>query len=67
MDPTSAPLTSVADFLLDLFKMGLQVATDCNYRLAIAVVHQGFHDVSSVSNSEPIKHLLWGMFIQEAS
>ena len=67
LDPTQAFLTSVADFFMHLFQSGLQVATISNHPSAIAAIHQGFTDGSSVSNNDAIHHLLYGMFIQRPS
>ena len=49
---------------MHLFQSGLQVATIFNYHSAIAAIHQGFTDGSSVSINNAIHHLLRGMFIQ---
>ena len=54
----------MADFLLYLFKSGLTVATVKNYRSAITAIHQGFPDGSTVSDSQPLKHLTRGMFTE---
>ena len=48
LDLTQAPLTSVADFFMHLFQSGLQVAIVHNYCSAIAAIHQGFTDSSSI-------------------
>ena len=64
LDPTQAPLISVADFFMHLFRSGLQVTTIRNYRSAIAAIHQGFADGSSISSNDAIQHLFRGMFTQ---
>ena len=64
LDPTQAPLISVADFFMHLFRSGLQVTTIRNYRSAIAAIHQGFADGSSISSNDAIHHLFRGMFTQ---
>ena len=64
LDSTQVPLISVAYFLMHLFQSGLQVATIRNYRLAIAAIHQGFADGSSISTNDAIHHLLCGMSTQ---
>ena len=49
---------------MHLFNQGLTVATVRGYRSAIAAVHGGFQDGSSISNNTCLKQLLRGMFIQ---
>ena len=64
IDPHSASLTIVRDFLLHLFNSGLQISTIKGYRSAIGTFHNGFPDGSTISSSKPISHLLRGMFIE---
>ena len=49
---------------MHLFRSGLQVTTIRNYRSAIAAIHQGFADGSSISSNDAIHHLFRGMFTQ---
>jgi hypothetical protein len=57
--PTSQPqgrhglssLTDVRDFFMHLFNLGLTVATSRGHRSAIAAIHEGFQDGSSISNN----------------
>lgn len=60
-DPTTASLAEVSDFLTTLFQEGLQVSTVRNYRSAIAAVHKGFSDGSTIGSNSAILHLLRGM------
>ena len=62
VDPLEAPVSSVCDFLVSLFDEGKQVSTIKNYRSAIAAVHSGFSDGSSVGSNHAILSLLKGMF-----
>ena len=54
----------MADFLLSLFNEGRQIATIRGYRSAIASIHEGFSDGSSVSSSEDLTKLVKGMFLR---
>ena len=47
-----------------LFNLGLTVAMVRGYGSAIAAIHGGFQDGSSISNNTCLKKLLRGMFIQ---
>ena len=62
VNPLEAPLDQVADFLVSLFREGKQVRTVRNYRSAIASIHLGFPDGTSVGNNPTIGQLLRGMF-----
>ena len=59
--PRTASLARVSEFLMALFNEGKQVNTIKNYRSAIAAVHGGFPDGTSVSSSQVIQQLLKGM------
>ena len=61
--PASASVAEVGDFLLYLFDSGLATATVKNYRSAIAAIHTGFSDGSTVSNNRAIGQLTRGMFV----
>ncbi len=63
-DPSSASITVIGDFLLHIFNSGLQINTIRGYRSAIAVVHQGFDDGSTLSNNTAISQLIKGMFLE---
>ena len=62
--PTSATVGQVADFLLHLFNEGRQLASIKGYRSAIAAVHTGFTDGSSVSVSADLMKLVRGLFLR---
>ena len=64
MDPRSAPLRDVADFLISLFDKGLTVSTIRGYRSAIAVVHAGFSDGASVSTAPSLTGLVRAFFLE---
>ena len=59
--PTSASLEQVSRFFKCLFDQGRQVSTIKNYRSAIAAVHKGFPDGSSMGNNPILAQLLRGM------
>ena len=52
----------VSDFLVHLFNSQLKVTTIKNYRSAIAAVHEGFSDGSTISSSPVLTQILRGMF-----
>ena len=62
VDPLEASLDDICNFFLHLFDNGRQVSTIKNYRSAIAAVHKGFEDGSSISNNQTVSSLLRGMF-----
>ena len=62
--PDSATVGEVADFLLHQFQLGKLVNTVKGFRSAIAAVHLGFEDGSTVSTAAPLEHLIKGMFLQ---
>ena len=62
--PSNATLGEVADFLLYVFNLGRQVNTIRGYRSAIAAIHSGFADGSTVSDSTSLNHLIKGMFLK---
>ena len=64
LDPHSASITAIGDFLLHLFNSGLQISTVKGYRSAIGAIHTGFQDGSTVSSSTPLSHLIRGMFLE---
>ena len=64
LDPHSASITAIGDFLLHLFNSGLQISTVKGYRSAIGAIHTGFQDGSTVSPSTPPSHLIRGMFLE---
>ena len=62
LHPANTSVGQVADFLVYLFDSGLTTATVKNYRSAIAAIHGGFPDGSSVSNNDTLGQLIKGMF-----
>ena len=68
VDPVKAPLTEVAEFLEGLRTirhkdMPLAPSTIAGYRSAIAAIHQGFPDGSTVSSNTDLSTLLKGIFV----
>ena len=59
--PSTASLAEVSSFLKYIFDLGRQVSTIKNYRSAIAVIHKGFSDGSTIGNSTFVNQLLRGM------
>ena len=64
LDPHTAPLGSVADFLITLFDKGRAISTIRGYRSAIAAIHSGFEDGSKVSSSPYLTKLLRAFFLK---
>ncbi|KAJ8024145.1 hypothetical protein HOLleu_36791 [Holothuria leucospilota] len=62
VDPLEAPVNALCSFFVSLFDEGKQVSTIKNYRSAIASVHSGFSDGSTVGSNQTILTLLKGMF-----
>ncbi|XP_071816589.1 uncharacterized protein [Apostichopus japonicus] len=58
---TKASIAQTDEFLLSLFREGKQVSTIKNYRSAIAAIHQGFPDGSTLGNNPDIVQLIKGM------
>ena len=65
VDPYHAPLKCVADFLLSLFDQGKSLNTIMSYRSAIASVHRGFSDGSTVSSSKHLSRLIRAFFLEK--
>jgi len=71
VDPAKAPLTEVAEFLENLRTIRhkgnpLAPSTFAGYRSAIAAIHQGFSDGSTVSSNSDLSTLLKGIFVVAA-
>ena len=71
VDPYTAPVTEVADFLTDLSKMpheGKPMAhsTIVGYRTAIASIHSGFEGGVSVSSHPVLSALMKGIYVDRA-
>ena len=56
--PREASLPSIADFLISLYDKGRALSTIRGYRSAIAAVHAGFADGTSVSSAPQLAALL---------
>lgn len=65
--PREASCPTVADFFIYLFDRGRSLSTIKGYRSAIAAVHEGFQDGSSVSNSSELSRLLRSFFLLRPS
>ena len=63
-NPMETTVDNLCSFFVFLFDEGRQVSTIKNYRSAIAAIHPGFSDGSTVSSNETISALLKGMFNQ---
>ena len=63
ISPSTASIGEISDFLMELFSHHLSFATIKGYRSAIAAIHTGFPDGSTVSNSTLLKQLYCGMYI----
>ncbi|XP_038065583.1 uncharacterized protein LOC119735737 [Patiria miniata] len=61
--PSDTSIGEIADFLVGLFDSDLATATVKNYRSAIAAIHGGFSDGSSVSDNQNLSQLIKGMFV----
>ena len=71
VDPVKAPLMEVAEFLENLRTIRhkgnpLAPSTFAGYRSAIAAIHQGFSDGSTVSSNSDLSTLLKGIFVVAA-
>ena len=67
VSPREASLPSIADFLISLFDKGRSLSTIRGYRSAIAAVHSGFADGSSVSSAPQIAALLKSFSLKRPS
>lgn len=61
MEPRSASISRIADFLIAIFDKGRSISTIRGYRSAIAAVHT---DGVSVSNSQTLGKLIRALFLQ---
>lgn len=62
VSPMDASVDQLAEFFMVLYREGKQVSTIRNYRSAIAAVHNGFPDGSTLGSNNTIRQLLKGMF-----
>lgn len=63
VDPTSAPVGEIADFLMHLFDKNLAISTIRGYRSAIQAIHRGFEDGLTVSSSIYLTRLIKSLFL----
>ena len=67
VSPRGASLPSFADFLISLFDKGRSLSTIRSYRSAVAAVHSGFADGSSVFSASQIAALLKSFSLKRPS
>ncbi|XP_033634203.1 uncharacterized protein LOC117295606 [Asterias rubens] len=63
LHPTNTSVGEVGDFLVYLLDSGLTTGTVKNYRSAVAAIHPGFPDGSTVSDNGALSQLIKGMFV----
>jgi hypothetical protein len=63
IDPNSAPIKDVAQFLTIKFNQGIQASTVRGYLTAIQSIHRGCKDGSVIRNNQSLKYLIEGMAI----
>jgi integrase len=63
IDPYSASIADIAEFLRLRFETGVQSSTVRGYLTAIQSVHTGCHDGSVIKNNQTLKLLIEGMLI----
>ena len=63
LHPPNTSVGEIADFLVYLFEWDLSASTIRNYRSAIAAIHLGFPDRTSVSDNKALGQLVRGMFV----
>ena len=62
VNPMDATVSQVTAFFAHLFTEGRQAGTIRNYRSAIASIHRGFADKTTVGNNPLVAQVLKGMF-----
>ena len=72
LDPNSAPVQQIAEFLSDLAKMtepghSLSYNTIVGYRTAIGAIHTGFSEGVTVSNHPVLQSVMKGIFNSKAT
>ena len=63
VDPASAPVGKIADFIMHLFDKNLAISTIKGYRSAISAIHTGFSDGVTVSSSAHLTRLMKSLFL----
>ena len=66
VDPRSAPVHHIADFLIALFDKGRSISTIRGHRSAIAAIHSGFADGTCVSTAPCLSNLIRAPFVEPA-
>ena len=64
VDPRSAPVHHIADFLIALFVKGRTISTIKGHRSAIAAIHSGFADGTCVSTAPCLSNIMRALFLQ---
>ena len=64
VDPRSAPVHHIADFLIALFDKGRTISTIKGHRSAIAAIHSGFADGTCVSTAPCLSNIMRALFLQ---
>ena len=64
MDPRSAPVHHIADFLIALFVKGRTISSIKGHRSAIAAIHSGFADGTCVSTAPCLSNIMRALFLQ---
>ena len=64
VDPRSAPIHHIADFLIALFDKGRTISTIKGHRSAIAAIHSGFADGTCVSTAPCLSNIMRALFLQ---
>ena len=63
IDPTTASLGKIAEFLVHLFDKNLALSTIRGYRSAISAIHRGFEDGLTVGSSTHLSRLMKSLFL----
>ena len=64
VEPRSAPVHHIADFLIALFDKGRTISTIKGHRSAIAAIHSGFADGTCVSTAPCLSNIMRALFLQ---
>ncbi|XP_071506293.1 uncharacterized protein [Diadema antillarum] len=63
VDPSTAPVGEIAEFLLHLFDKSLAFSTIRGYRSAISALHKGFRGGETVGSSSHLTRLMKSLFL----
>ena len=64
VDPCTASISQIANFLITLFDKGRLISTIRGYRSAIAAIHKGFDDGTCVSTAPCLGNLVRALFLK---